>query len=64
MKFATTTTELNEKQLFETINQIATSIAIAALTIAKHTNMNKANAMLIGLGASLLITGLVKYLEE
>jgi hypothetical protein len=57
-------TELNEQQIFEAINQISTASAVASLTIAKHTNMNKANAMLIGVGSSLLVAGLIKYLEE
>jgi hypothetical protein len=64
MKLKARTTELNEEQIFETINQISTTSAIASLTMAKHLNMNKTNAMLIGVGASLLITGLIKYLEE
>lgn len=64
MKLKTTMTELNEQQIFEAINQISTASALASLTIAKHTNVNKANAMLIGVGASLLITGLVKALED
>ena len=61
MKLKTRMSELNEQQIFEAINQISTASAVASLTIAKHTNMNKANAMLIGVGASLLITGIVKY---
>ncbi len=64
MKLKTRSTELNEQQIFEAINQISTASAVASLTIAKHTNMNKANAMLIGVGASLLVAGLVNYLEE
>jgi len=64
MKLKTRSTELNEQQIFEAINQISTASAVASLTIAKHTNMNKANAMLIGVGASLLVSGLIKYLEE
>jgi|AntRauMFilla1563_2_1112583.scaffolds.fasta_scaffold28206_3 hypothetical protein len=64
MKLKTRMTELNEQQIFEAINQISTASAVASLTIAKHTNMNKANAMLIGVGASLLVAGLVNYLEE
>ena len=64
MKLKTSVTELNEQQIFEAINQISTTSAMASLAIAKHTNMNKTNAMLIGVGASLLVTGLVKYLEE
>lgn len=64
MKLKTSITELDEQQIFEAINQISTTSAMASLMIAKHTNMNKTNAMLIGVGASLLVTGLVKYLEE
>lgn len=64
MKLKTRSTELNEQQIFEAINQISTASAVASLTIAKHTNMNKANAMLIGVGASLLVAGLVNYLED
>ncbi|SEA67897.1 hypothetical protein [Bizionia paragorgiae] len=64
MKLKTRMTELNEQQIFEAINQISTASAVASLTIAKHTNMNKANAMLIGVGSSLLVAGLIKYLEE
>lgn len=64
MKLKTRSTELNEQQIFEAINQISTASAVASLTIAKHTNMNKANAMLIGVGSSLLVAGLIKYLEE
>ncbi len=64
MKLKTRMSELNEQQIFEAINQISTASAVASLTIAKHTNMNKANAMLIGVGASLLVAGLIKYLEE
>ena len=64
MKLKSRFMELDEQQIFEAINQISTTSAIASLIIAKHTNMNKANAMLIGVGASLLVTGLVKYLEE
>lgn len=64
MKLKTRITELNEQQIFEAINQISTASAMASLVVAKHANMNKTNAMLIGVGSSLLITGLVKYLEE
>lgn len=64
MKLKTSIAELDEQQIFEAINQISTTSAMASLMIAKHTNMNKTNAMLIGVGASLLVTGLVKYLEE
>jgi hypothetical protein len=64
MKLKTRMSELNEQQIFEAINQISTASAVASLTIAKHTNMNKANAMLIGVGSSLLVAGLIKYLEE
>jgi hypothetical protein len=64
MKLKTSNAELDEQQIFEAINQISTTSAMASLMIAKHTNMNKTNAMLIGVGASLLVTGLVKYLEE
>ena len=64
MKLKTSIAELDEQQIFEAINQISTTSAMASLVIAKHTNMNKTNAMLIGVGASLLVTGLVKYLEE
>jgi len=64
MKPKTRITELGEQQIFEAINQISTTSAMASLMIAKHANMNKTNAMLIGVGASLLVTGLVKYLEE
>lgn len=64
MKLKRRMSELNEQQIFESINQISTASAVASLTIAKHTNMNKANAMLIGIGAPLLITGVIKYLEE
>lgn len=64
MKLKTSIAELDEQQIFEAINQISTTSAMASLMIAKHTNMNKTNAMLIGVGASLLVTGLIKYLEE
>jgi len=64
MKLKTSVTELNEQQIFEAINQISKTSAMASLVIAKQTNINKTNAMLIGVGASLLVTGLVKYLEE
>lgn len=64
MKLKIRSTELNEQQIFEAVNQISTASAVASLAIAKHTNMNKASAMLIGVGASLLITGVIKYLEE
>jgi hypothetical protein len=55
---------LEAQQIIETINQITTASAIAALTIAKHTNINKTNAMFVGVGASLLVTGLIKCLED
>lgn len=64
MKLKTRVSELNEQQIFEAINQISTASAVASLTIAKHTNMNKANAILIGVGSSLFVAGLIKYLEE
>ena len=64
MKLENANSNLEAQQIIETINQISASSAIAALTIAKHTNINKANAMFVGVGASLLITGLIKCLQE
>ncbi len=64
MKLKTSIAELDEQQIFEAINQISITSATASLMIAKHTNMNKTNTMLIGVGASLLVTGLAEYLEK
>ena len=64
MKLKKGNSNLEAQQIIETINQITTASAIAALTIAKHTNINKTNAMFVGVGASLLVTGLIKCLED
>jgi hypothetical protein len=64
MKLKKGNSNLEAQQIIETINQITTVSAIAALTIAKHTNINKTNAMFVGVGASLLVTGLIKCLED
>ena len=64
MKLKKSNSNLEAQQIIETINQISASSAIAALTIAKHTNINKANAMFVGVGASLLVTGLIKCLQD
>ncbi|MFD1014781.1 hypothetical protein [Winogradskyella rapida] len=64
MTLKTKGTELHEQQILEAINEISTTSAMASLVIAKHTNINKTNAVLIGVGASLLVTGLVKALED
>ena len=64
MKLKKANSNLEAQQIIETINQISASSAITALTIAKHTNINKANAMFVGVGASLLVTGLIKCLQD
>ena len=64
MKLKKGNSNLEAQQIIETINQISSASAIAALTIAKHTNINKTNAMFVGVGASLLVTGLIKCLED
>ncbi len=64
MKLKKGNSNLEAQQIIETINQISSASAIAALTVAKHTNINKTNAMFVGVGASLLVTGLIKCLED
>ncbi|OMP32287.1 hypothetical protein [Mangrovimonas sp. DI 80] len=48
----------------QSINEIVSASAMASLAIAKHTNSDKNTALLIGVGTSILVTGLLKYLDD
>lgn len=55
--------DLDNSNSLNEINEIATTSAKAASTIAKHTSTDEKTAVLFGVGSSFLITALIKILE-
>lgn len=52
----------NSKSL-EDINELASTSAKAASTIAKHTDTDEKTAILLGVGSSFLITAMINILK-
>ena len=56
-------TNLSNTKSLDVINEIASTSAKAASTIAKHTDTDEKTAILLGVGSSFLITAMVNILK-
>ncbi len=55
--------DLSNSKSLDSINEIASTTARAASTIAKHTDTDEKTAILLGVGSSFLITAMINLLK-
>lgn len=55
--------DLSNTKPLDSINEIASTTARAASTIAKHTDTDEKTAILLGVGSSFLITAMINLLK-